>query len=124
MVLGEWNGFMSDKVELDFTLLCDVIRQLINSDGMKVTEDYLLQQRIYYIDNVSLIEKLEKIVMKHYYVKILGETGGVTLDMVLRRYSPQYINYDKYYQELESENKEHGNVIEKKDDNTTLNKYL
>lgn len=112
-----------DKVELDFTLVEKIINQLINSDGMEVTNDYLIQQKIYYIDNVGMIEELEELLITHLFNE-LSTGGSVNRDDVLNRYSPKYINYDKLLDKLERDYK-HNTIfkVEKHRENT-LNEYL
>lgn len=111
-------------VELPVALLKRVLTQLIRSDAMKVENEYLIKKHIYYIDNVELIEILEKLLVTYYYEKIYGEEGCVGYDELFDRFTPQYINYDKLYKELEKQNNTlcSDNVNEKVD--MTLNKYL
>jgi len=114
---------VEDVVKLDSILLKKIINQLINSDGMEVKNSYLIQKHIYYIDNVELVEQLEKLLIRHYYNLIFNKNGNVNPEELFSHYSPQYINYDKYFNELE---KEHNPVEEdtvKKND-YSLNKYL
>lgn len=115
-----------DKIELDFTIVAKILKQLINSDGIEVTNDYLLQQKIYYIDNVSLVEELETIIVTHNYEKLLKEKGNVNPDELFSKYTPQYINYDKLFNTLQKKN----NQLLEDETNTrtgndgTLNQYF
>lgn len=106
-----------DEIKLDFIIVQKIINQLINSDGMEVSNRYLIQQNIYYIDNVELIETLEKIILDHFYQYIQKKNGNVTSAELLQYYNPSYINYDKYYNELKRKYSK-----QQADDN--LNKYL
>lgn len=115
----------ADAIELDFIMLEKILKQLINSDGMEVTNDYLIRQKIYYIDNVAIIEELEKIMMEHKFQTLFDEKGYVNLEELLDEFAPQYINYDKLYVELQK--KYNGYSEEEKEDklaDNTLNKYF
>ena len=108
---------MPNTIKLDFTLLMKIIKQLIYSDGIEITNEYLIQQGVHYIDNVGIIEELEKQVIMQIYSDLYAK-GNVNREKVLNIYSPTYINYDKLLDVLEREHKH------KESDNTTLNEYL
>ena len=113
---------MYEKVELDYDFVQKILTQLINSDGMEVTNTYLIKQKIYYIDNVALVEELEKIIMEHNYNHILKRKGQVTSNELLNIFTPKYINYDKFFSELDQK---YNSANDKKEiDSTTLNKYF
>ena len=50
---------MSNNLNLDVDFVRKILVQLIRSDGMKVSHQYLIDEHVYYIDNTSLIEELE-----------------------------------------------------------------
>lgn len=119
-------GMDKDKIELDFIMLQKILKQLINSDGMEVTNDYLIKQKIYYIDNMALIEELEKIILEYFYEMMLEEKGYVNSNELLEQFSPIYINYDKSFTELEKKHSADVSMeqeLTKKTDNT-LNRYF
>lgn len=119
---------MTDEIKLDFEIIKNILTQLTHSDGMEVTNDYLIKQKIYYIDNVGLIEELETLTFEQFYDKIRKEKGNVNLDELLNKFQPMYINYDKLYNTLEKKyNKTDDDLLEldnKKKSDNTLNKYF
>lgn len=116
---------VEDIIRLDFTIVHKILKQLINSDGMEVTNPYLIQQKIHYIDNVSLIELLESTLMEQLYEQIWDEKGNVNPDELFDKYTPQYINYDKLFQQLEKKHEHPSNTRAKKNSgDNTLNKYF
>lgn len=92
-------------IEIKPELLQKIITHLIHSDGMEVTyttNDYLIKQKI---DNVSLIETLEKQLFQYYFQKIqIQKKKNPSIQEIYDVYSPLYINADKYYKELLKEN--------------------
>lgn len=102
---------VSVLISIDDNLFKNVLTQLIHSDGMEVTNDYLIKQNIYYIDNVGLIEELERILMKYYYDELKSK-GSVDKEELFDRFTPQYINYDKYFVELNNNQTTDKNSIE------------
>ena len=118
---------VEDTIELDFTIVAKILKQLINSDGMEVTNKYLIEQKIYYIDNVSLIEELETIIMTQLYEQILERKGNVNPGELFDKYTPQYINYDKLFNTLQKKNNQ---ILDDEKSNNktgndgTLNKYF
>jgi len=122
-----WVGMVEDTIELDFTIVAKILKQLINSDGMEVTNKYLIEQKIYYIDNVSLIEELETIIMTQLYEQILERKGNVNPGELFDKYTPQYINYDKLFNTLQKKNNQ---ILDDEKSNNktgndgTLNKYF
>lgn len=115
-----------DTINLDFILLEKILNQLIMSDGMEVTHQYLIDKHIYYIDNTAIIEELEELIITTFYEKIYEIKGNVNYDELLKKYNPQFINFDKLYEKLEKNHiKQY--VFEKdslKKADITLNKYL
>jgi len=93
---------MKDEINIDCSMIKEIIQKLIHSDGMEVTDTYLIKQKIYYIDNVKLIELLEKQLFEHYYRQLMEEHGYVDISKLYKMYSPQYINSDRLYNELET----------------------
>lgn len=115
---------MSNNLNLDVDFVRKILVQLIRSDGMKVSHQYLIDEHVYYIDNTSLIEELEQLLLEHYYLNLLEEKGNVNMDDLLDCYSPQFINYDMFYNKLE---KKYCHYLEQKSkelDNNNLNKYF
>ena len=93
------------NIELTPDLTKKIINQLILSDGMEITNKQLIKEKIYYIDNVSLIETLEKQLFQHYFQQIQSTTKQKpSIEDIYKKFSPIYINSDKYYQELLKEN--------------------
>lgn len=117
---------MNEEIEISTDLYKKILTQLINSDGMEVKNQYLIEQKIYYIDNTELVENLEKHLMEHYYKRIFDSKGHVNTDELYENYTPLFINYDKFYNELER--KYNPNTMmdeeEKPKSDGTLNKYF
>lgn len=111
---------------LDVVLLRKILVQLVRSDGMKVTDDFLLKNHVYYIDNVELIEVVEKLIVRHYFDVLFNEHGVVGYDELFDCFTPTYINYDKFFNELLEEygcvGGDVGSGVKCVD--MTLNKYL
>ena len=117
---------VDDGIIISKETLENVLRQLIRSDGMEVTNDYLIKQKVYYIDNTSLVEMLEKKYMEYNYKQLLDTKGQVNISELLDLYTPQFINYDRFYNEME---RKYMSNIESTEENKplkdyTLNKYF
>lgn len=113
---------MPETIGLDTDLVKKIIQQLIRSDSLEITNDYLIKQGIYYVNNTALIEELERLLMKHYYNILKNKNSSVDLNELLDYYTPQFINYDKYFFELKKEDVSSVFVDEQKEYN--LNKYF
>ncbi|RAP43568.1 MAG: hypothetical protein BZ136_09530 [Methanosphaera sp. rholeuAM74] len=86
-------------VELNLETLRFVINQLIKSDGTETTHEYQKNKGEYYIDNVAVIEKLEKQVLE----QIRREHPDIELKDALKIYNPQYINPYKLFDQKKEE---------------------
>lgn len=116
---------MEDDITISKKTLETILQQLIRSDGMEVKNDYLIKQKIYYIDNTALIEDLEKMYMEHNYKSLYDSKGNVNMSELLDIYTPQFINYDRFYNEMEKKyNKNFESIEEKPKKDFTLNKYF